>query len=227
MIEEIAKLNKPTVVILCAGGAIDLTFEDAHFDAILHTFYPGGRGGRGVANLLFGKACPQANLPVTFYRNADQLPHYHDYNMKGRTYRYFEGEPLYPFGYGLSYGKAEITKVEIADTVTDTLPITVTLENTGEWDFAPLVQVYIKGKTSTLAPVNPALCGFKRVATKAGQSATATITLDAAAFTVINEKGERVVDDKEFDVYVGLCGPDARSKQLTGHTVFQKTVAKA
>ncbi len=227
LIEEMVKLGKPTVVVLCAGGAVDLTFEDANCDAILHTFYPGGRGGKGVANLLFGKACPQGNLPVTFYKSADDLPHYHDYNMKGRTYRYFEGEPLYPFGYGLTYGKAEISKVEMADTVTDTLPITVTLQNQGDWDYAPLVQVYIKGKTSALAPVNPALCAFARVPTKAGETVTVTLNVEANAFTVVNEKGERVVDDKEFDLYVGLCGPDARSKQLTGHAVFQTTVTKA
>ncbi|MBR4868025.1 MAG: glycoside hydrolase family 3 C-terminal domain-containing protein [Clostridia bacterium] len=227
LIEEVVKVGKPTVVVLCAGGAIDLTFEDKNCDAILHTFYPGGRGGEGVANLLFGKACPQANLPVTFYKSAEDLPHYHDYNMKGRTYRYFEGEPLYPFGYGLSYGKAEITKVEMADTVTDTLPVTVTVKNTGDWDFAPLVQVYVKGKTSELAPINPVLCGFARVQTKAGETATVTITLDSNAFTVINELGERVVDDQEFDLYVGLCGPDKRSQQLTGHKAICKTVVKA
>jgi len=226
LIEEIAKLNKPTVVVLCAGGAIDLTFEDAHFDAILHTFYPGGRGGRGVANLLFGKACPQANLPVTFYKNADQLPDYHDYNMKGRTYRYFEGEPLYPFGYGLSYGKAEITKAEITPNSESGVEVTVTVENNGAYDFAPLVQVYIKGKTSKFAPLNPALCAFKRLPTKAGETVTATLPVDAAAFTVVNQQGQRVIDDSEFDLYVGLCGPDARSRELTGHTVHHLIVTR-
>ncbi len=224
LMEEIAKLNKPTVVVLCAGGAIDLSFADAHFDAILHTFYPGGRGGRGVANLLFGKACPQGNLPVTFYRDAEQLPHYHNYSMQGRTYRYFEGEPLYPFGYGLSYGKAAVTQVEVLEPVAGVLPLTVTVDNTGDYDFEPLVQVYIKGKTSAFAPVNPALCGFLRVPTKAGQTVTAKLTVPAEAFTVVNNEGERVVDDREFDLYVGLCAPDARSRQLTEQPIFHQEI---
>ncbi|MBR4282255.1 MAG: glycoside hydrolase family 3 C-terminal domain-containing protein, partial [Clostridia bacterium] len=111
LVEEIAKLNKPTIVVLSAGSAVDLSFEDANFDAILHAFYPGGRGGLAVANLLFGTACPQGNLPVTVYKDDSGLPHYHDYNMTNRTYRYYTGTPLYPFGYGLSYGKASVKSV--------------------------------------------------------------------------------------------------------------------
>lgn len=224
LVQEIAKLNKPTILLLSAGGAVDLSFEDSKFDAIMHTFYPGGRGGLGVANLLFGKACPQGNLPITVYKNVEDLPHYHDYNMTNRTYRYYTGEPLYPFGFGLSYGKSTVTKVEMPEKVEGNLPITVTLENNGEWDYEPLVQVYIKGKKSALSPLNPALCAFKRVPTKAGESATVTLTVDAMAFTVVNEQGERIVDDKEFDLYIGLCGPDARSKELTGQSVICKTV---
>lgn len=224
LVEEIAKLNKPTVVVLSAGSAVDLSFEDANFDAILHAFYSGGRGGLAVANLLFGKACPQGNLPVTVYKDDNDLPHYHDYNMTNRTYRYYTGTPLYPFGYGLSYGKASVKNVEMADVADGSLPIKVTVENNGEWDFEPLVQVYIKGKKSPLAPLNPALCAFSRVPTKVGETVTLDITVDEKAFTVVNEKGERVIDDEEFDIYVGLCGPDARSIELTGQSVYCKTV---
>lgn len=224
LVQAIAALHKPTVVLLCAGGGVDLSFEAKHFNAIIDVFYPGGRGGRAIANLLFGKASPQGCLPITFYRSADDLPPFEDYAMKGRTYRYFTGETLYPFGFGLSYSKAEIRGIDMPAFAGGSLPITVTVANIGDYAFEPLVQVYIKPKHSVFAPPNPSLCGFGRIALQPGEEGKLTISVAPSAFTIVDESGCRRVDDTEFEIYVGLCGPDARSRALTGQNPVMQTV---
>lgn len=217
LLDAVLAVGKPTVICLMAGSAIDLGEAAQRANAVLLTWYPGARGGRAVAELLLGKASPSGKLPLTFYHN-DQLrdmPEFTDYSMKGRTYRYFTGEPLYPFGYGLTYGD---TRVEAASArrVADGWEITARVANGGKVDTQDVVQVYAQNQGSASAPVNPRLCAFARVELKAGESREVVLKVDAGSLLVVNEAGERVSEGAPV-LYVGMGQPDALTEKLTGH----------
>lgn len=156
LINKIAALKKPTVFVNVSGSAIGLGFEDENFDAVLQCFYPGAEGGNALANIIFGKTSPSGRLPVTFYRSADDLPDFTDYSMDGRTYKFFKGTPVYPFGHGLNYS-------EIKENWLD--ENTVELQNKGEYNtaYSVLKFEYIPHKN---------LCGFKKVFIKKGETLT-------------------------------------------------------
>ncbi len=223
LLNSVLECGKPTIVIDMAGSAIDLSKAQEDANAVLQAWYPGARGGADVADILFGDVSPSGKLPLTFYYSSDDLPGFKDYSMKNRTYRYFEGTPLYPFGYGLTYGDCYVKsenhlEMENGDT-TDTLnaKLTVTVANDGKVDTDEVVQVYIKDIDSEFATTHPKLCGFKRVHVAAGSETEVTITLDKKAFTSVNEDGERKIYGKNFKIYAGCQQPDARSEELTGH----------
>lgn len=218
LLEAVAETGKPFIVVLMAGSAIDLDFAQKHANGILQAWYPGARGGKAIADILFGNCSPSGKLPVTFYRNTDHLPEFTDYSMKGRTYRYMEEEALYPFGYGLTYGKAVVTDAVLKNVpaADSDIEISVTVKNEGDSDIEEVVQVYIKDMDSELAVKNYSLCGFKRVALNAGESRTLDLTIDNSAMTVVDEDGERSVAGKNFTLYAGISQPDARSRELTG-----------
>ena len=220
LMEVVAATGKPVVFCLMTGSAMDLRYPTEHFNAIMQLWYPGARGGRSVAEVLFGEVSPSGKLPVTFYETAETLPEFTDYNMKGRTYRYMEEAAQYPFGFGLSYGKAEVTDAVIANISKEkdlpTVQVKVTIENKGIYNIEEVVQLYIKNADSKYAVNNPILCGFKRVSVKAGEIADITMQIDGRAFTVVNDAGERILDGKHFEVYAGTSQPDARSIELTG-----------
>ena len=213
LMEAVTALGKPTVIILMAGSAIDPGEAADKADALLLTWYPGAGGGKAVAELLFGQCSPSGKLPVTFYKNAAlaEMPDFTDYSMKNRTYRYYEGEALYPFGYGLSYGDVALTGLEA-----DRSSAVVSLENRGRVDCEEVVQLYVKDELSADAPTNPILCGFARVALKAGEKLSVRLAIDARALTVVNEAGERVPGSGSFTLYAGLGQPDKRTEALTG-----------
>jgi beta-glucosidase len=214
--------GKPTIVINMAGSAIDLSKAQDDASAVIQAFYPGARGGADVADVLFGDVSPSGKLPVTFYKSADELPDFKDYSMKNRTYRYFEGTPLYPFGFGLTYGDCyvkqdpEFTLVREGNELKGA-NIKVKVANDGKVDTDEVVQVYIKDKDSAFATTYPSLCGFKRVHVAAGSETEVELHVDARAFTSVNEEGERAVFGKNFGLFVGCQQPDARSAELTGH----------
>ena len=118
LIQKVTAVGKPTVIVLMAGSAIDLNYAQEHCNGILLAWYPGARGGKAVADLLFGKVSPSGKLPVTFYKDLEGMPEFTDYSMKNRTYRYMEGEALYPFGYGLTYGKVQVKEARVLNEVT-------------------------------------------------------------------------------------------------------------
>ena len=223
LMEAVASVGKPVVFCLMAGSAIDLSYPTEHFNAIMQLWYPGARGGTAVANLLFGEVSPSGKLPVTFYNGLEQLPDFTDYSMKGRTYRYMEGEAQYPFGYGLTYGQVAVTDAAVVN-ISDGkdsfgLPdvrIKVTTANSGTYDTDDVVQVYVKNADSEYAMKNPALCAFKRIHVKAGQSVTTELIVSGRAFSVVNDNGERIADGSHFELYAGTMQPDARSMELTG-----------
>lgn len=215
LMENLEKTGKPLVTVVAVGSALNVPQGNAQ----LLAWYPGQAGGTALTEILFGKVSPSGKLPLTFYHDVNDLPEFTDYNMTNRTYRYYTGTPLYPFGYGLSYAKFDVTDLQAARDA-----VTVTVTNKGDMAAENVVQVYVKDKTSKWATPNPRLAGFARVALEAGESKTVTVKLDALTFTVVNDEGERINDGKSFDLYVGLSQPDARSVELMGqaplHTVL-------
>ena len=213
LLERVLAVGKPTVVILLAGSAIDLSAAQEKADAVLLGWYPGAGGGRAVAELLFGKASPSGKLPVTFYRNEAlaELPSFTDYAMAGRTYRYYGGEPLYPFGYGLSYGDCAVTGL-----TADRTQACVTIRNDGPRDTEEVLELYLHDEASPFAPPNPVLCGFRRVSLAAGEEKRLLVPLGEEAFTVVNRAGERIPGSGRWTLWAGFGGPDARTEALTG-----------
>lgn len=218
LIEKVSAVGKPTVVILMAGSSIDLNYAQENCNGILLTWYPGARGGKAVADLLFGKVSPSGKLPVTFYRDLEGMPEFTDYSMKNRTYRYMEKEALYPFGYGLTYGDVRVTDAKVINTVTRETDIEaeVTVRNEGTAATQDVIQIYIKDMDSSLAVPNFSLCAFKRISLAAGEEKTFVMKIANAAMNVVDEQGERHIDSRNFKLFAGTSQPDERSAVLTG-----------
>ena len=219
LMEAVVDTGKPTILCLMAGSDIDLSYAREHFNAILQLWYPGARGGKVAAEVLFGETSPSGKLCITFYEGTEGLPDFEDYSMEGRTYRYIKNKAQYPFGYGLTYGKvmvknAVLTEMESTEAVK--YEIVAAVKNEGKTDTQDVVQVYVKDMDSSFAPLHPRLCGFKRVTVKAGEEQEIRITLDKHAFTVIEESGKRIKDGSHFALFVGCSQPDERSVELTG-----------
>ena len=223
LLRHVLSAGKPTLVVLLAGSAIDLSEAEAQADAVLLGWYPGAGGGRAIADLIFGKESPSGKLPVTFYRNEalDELPAFTDYAMTNRTYRYYQGEPLYPFGYGLTYGDAAVTAVTAEEARAH-----VTVENRGDRAVQEVVQLYMKDESSPDAPPNPILCGFRRVELGVGETKTVDIPIEPSAFTVVNAAGERIPGSGDWTLYAGLGQPDPRTARLTGKTAASVSIRR-
>ena len=213
LVERILALNKPTIVVVSAGSAINPLSDSAN--AIIHAWYPGQLGGRALANLIFGDVSPSGKLPVTFYKNTDLLPDFEDYTMKNRTYRHLENNVLYPFGYGLTYSKV-VCKSVVFDLETQTA--TVSVENMGPFDTDEVIQLYIKDNQSQWAVLNYKLCGFKRKYFKSGEQANVTFAISKDAFEVVDAQGKKYIDSYSFTLFAGVSQPDKISLALTGNT---------
>ena len=207
LLQAVCQVGKPVVTVVFAGSA--LRVEEGN--AVLMAWYPGQAGGTALCDLLFGRVSPSGRLPVTFYRSVDDLPPFEDYAMAGRTYRYFTGEPLYPFGYGLSYARFVYSDAAVEDGA-----LWVSVQNVGAMDAEEVVQVYIKAEDSPYSPPNPRLCAFARVRLAAGEKRRVALELAPEAFTVVDETGARVRPGGTYSLYVGGSQPDARSAHLTG-----------
>ena len=226
LLDAILKVKKPVILCLMAGSSIDLSRAEQGCAALLQLWYPGAGGGRAAADILFGKASPSGKLPVTFYRSADSLPDFTDYSMKGRTYRYYEGEPLYPFGYGLTYGDVCCTGARfLADPEAGSdVRVMIEVTNTGGTDTQDVIQAYIRVHDSEYAVPNVSLCGFSRVFLGAGETKEISMVIPGKAFTVIDESGERVSGGQNFTLYFGTSQPDDRSVLLSGRTPLRLAV---
>ncbi|MET0273311.1 MAG: glycoside hydrolase family 3 C-terminal domain-containing protein [Phenylobacterium sp.] len=210
LLERLHATGKPVVLVLMNGSALTVNWADANVPAIVEAWYPGGEGGHAVAGLLAGDYSPAGRLPVTFYRSADDLPAFNDYRMAGRTYRYFRGAPLYPFGHGLSYtrfsyGNARVTAPAADGTVT----VSVDVTNAGGMDGDEVAQLYVSHPGVTPAPIR-ALQGFQRIHLKRGESRTVTFALDDRALSVVDAGGVRRVRPGPVEVWVGGGQPVAR-----------------
>ncbi|MBN1777394.1 MAG: glycoside hydrolase family 3 C-terminal domain-containing protein [Clostridiales bacterium] len=214
LLDAVLKTGMPVVVVLSSGSA--LAVEGGN--ALLQAWYPGQAGGTALADILFGRVSPSGRLPVTFYKSVDDLPEFTDYSMRYRTYRYFTGEALYPFGYGLSY-----TKFEYSGAAYQNGELSVTVKNAGKIDADEVVQAYIKDLSAPFAVVNHSLCAFKRIALKAGETRKVALPIGKKAFQSIDEDG-KPVRGKRFTLYVGGSQPDARSVALMGQKPLEISV---
>jgi beta-glucosidase len=205
--------GKPLVVVLLSGSAVAVNWAAAHADAVLAAWYPGQSGGTAIARVLAGDDSPGGRLPVTFYRSTRDLPPYVSYDMrgygKGRTYRYFDGEPLYPFGHGLSYTRFEHAPPRLSTTALragDTLQVRARVRNTGQRTGDEVVQVYLDSPDTPLAPKH-ALVAFQRVTLAPGETRELEFALDARALSSVDNAGKRSVAPGEYRVFVGSGQP--------------------
>ncbi len=229
LLNTVLNCGKPTIVINMSGSSVDLSEAEKRAGAVIQAWYPGAAGGLDVAKVLFGEISPSGKLPVTFYKSADDLPDFKDYSMNNRTYRYFTGKPLYPFGYGLTYGDIKVTDMEIetskdSDGKAAGAKVKLTAENAGKCATEDVIQIYVKDTESSFATVNPALAAFKRIRLDAGEKTQITVELDRRAFTSVDNEGKRDVFSKNFIVYAGTSQPDERSFELTGNKTLDKDV---
>jgi beta-glucosidase len=211
LLERLHGLGKPVVLVLMNGGAIGANWADKALPAVVEAWYPGGEGGTAVAGLLAGDFSPSGRLPITVYRSADQLPAFKDYGMAGRTYRYFGGEALYPFGHGLSYTRFSYGKPVLKGAVTagERVKVAVAVANTGGRDGDEVVQLYVSRPGAAGGPIR-ALKGFQRVSLRKGETRTITFDLDADAFATVDAAGRRSVQPGDARLWIGGGQPVSR-----------------
>ena len=213
LLERVHATGKPVVLVLMNGSALGVNWADAHVPAIVEAWYPGGEGGRAVARLLAGDFSPAGRLPVTFYKSADQLPPFNDYRMAGRTYRYFKGEPLYPFGHGLSYTSFRYDNARVSSNSVaagDSVTVSSDVTNTGPVDGDEVVQLYVSHPGKDGAPVR-SLQGFERVHLKRGEKRTVKFVLNDRAMSVVDEAGRRKLEPGRVELWIGGGQPVARA----------------
>jgi beta-glucosidase len=218
LLEALAKTGKPLVVVLTNGSALAVNWANEHANAILDAWYPGEEGGTAVAQTLSGRNDPAGRLPVTFYQSVNQLPPFEDYSMKGRTYRYFTGTPLYPFGYGLSYTKFAYSNLKLpADVVKAGEPAVVeaTVTNKGERAGDEVAELYLKFPNVAGAPLL-ALRGFERVHLEPGASTKVRFELKPRDMSMVTEAGEPIVAEGEYRVSVGGGQPGMGAPGVSG-----------
>ena len=211
ILKALHEAGKKVVFVNCSGSAVALTPELETCDAILQAWYPGEQGGNAVADVLFGDYNPGGKLPVTFYKDDGQLPPFDDYRMQGRTYRYFRGEPLFPFGYGLSY-----TTFTVGEPVYDPASgkINVKVANTGKRDGVEIVQAYLRNPSDAEGPVKT-LRGFARVELKAGEAKDVTIDFPRNSFEWWDAGSNTMrIKPGRYEIMVGTSSLDADLKNI-------------
>ncbi len=221
LMKTVKETGKPVVLCMMAGSDIDLSYAAEHYNAILQTWYPGGQGGHALARILFGEVSPSGKLPITFYESLEELPEFTDYTMQGRTYRYMKNPAQYPFGFGLTYGKARVLEAkalheqEAAGNISE-YKIAVQVKNESAFDIEEVLQVYIKKEDSSFDTPNPSLCAFERIVLAAGEEKEVQLVIPASAFEVVDDEGKRFIDGTHYRFYVGFSQPDAKSIALMG-----------
>lgn len=225
LLETVVAMGKPVVLVVLSGSSLTFDWAKQNVPAILQGWYPGAQGGRAIADILFGKVSPEGKLPLTFYSEQNTLPEFTDYSMKGRTYRYMNEKPMYPFGYGLSYTtfeqKIDAVKVNgnavsgpVSFKAGDKIEAVVSVKNTGNVFSGVTVQTYVEyGFDGT--PVRQ-LKGLKKLHVEAGDTVTTTVELGSEALALFNEAGELVLNKGDYKIFVGDSQPDDYSTFLTG-----------
>jgi beta-glucosidase len=234
LLKAVHATGTPVVVVLINGSAIAVNWADENVPAILEAWYPGQAGGTAIAEVLFGDTNPAGRLPVTFYKSVNQLPEFTDYNMGGRTYRYLTAQPLYPFGYGLSYTQFDYSNLQItvapgAESVT----ISAEISNSGGRTGDEVVQLYVRDVEASIPRPHHELKGFARVTLEPGQTRTVTFELPLSLLSFYDE-GRYVVEAGMFDVTVSASSADHRLRgaftlnedsDITGNRAFLSQVS--
>jgi beta-glucosidase len=205
LLKDLKKTGKPIVYVNFSGSAVALNWEAENLPAIVQAFYPGETTGEALTRMLFGQYNPSGRLPVTFYRSVSDLPDFSDYKMEGRTYRYFKGDPLWGFGYGLSYTTFTYANPGVPAKVAagDAVNLSVEVTNSGKTDGEEVVEVYLANKAATTPVPVIALSGFKRVFLKAGETKKVEIILKADRFASIDDDYNRVIEPGKYIIYTG------------------------
>jgi len=205
LMKKIQALGKPTVLVLMNGSALSINWAAANVSAIVEAWYPGQATGTALADVLFGDYSPAGRLPVTLYKSVDDLPPFSEYKMEGRTYRYFEGEPLFPFGHGLSYSKFEYSNLNMPENAKAGEPVTVSVQvhNVGDVTAEEVVQLYLTDLESNVPVPIRTLKGFRRIYLRRNSKTTVTFELNPEAFSLINADMKRVIEPGAFEISVG------------------------
>ena len=216
-LKQLVKIGQPVVLVLLNGSALAINWESQNIPAILEAWYPGQEGGTAVAKALFGEYNPGGRLPVTFYKSVKDIPAFDSYDMEGRTYRYFRGESLFPFGYGLSYTSFEYANLKLSSAIIgkdDILTVTLDVKNSGTKNGDEVVQLYIKDlEASTPRPIKE-LKDFSRISLKPGEIKTVKFKLNPSQLQIINNKGEKVIEPGGFEILIGSSSADIRMKKM-------------
>ncbi len=214
LLKKLQKQGKPVVFVLTSGSAMAINWEQKNLPAILNIWYPGQAGGQALADVLFGDYNPSGKLPVTFYKSVNDLPPFEDYHMDGRTYRYFYGNVLYPFGYGLSYSHFVYSKPRLLKGVMkkDELnTVEVTVANTGSFNGSTVVQLYVKDVEASVSAPLKSLKAFRKIFLKKGETKTVKFQISTQELTIINNAGKAIVEPGNFEIFVG--GSSATTNQ--------------
>jgi beta-glucosidase len=206
LLKAVVATGKPVVVVLLSGSALAVNSANENAAAILTAWYPGGEGGTAIADVLFGDYNPAGRLPVTFYKSVDQLPPFTDYRMAGRTYRYFNGDPLYSFGYGLSYTKFVYSDLRIdgkSVNVGQPVKVSVDVTNAGAREGDEVVQLYLTDVIASAPVPIRTLVGFDRIALRPQEKRTVTFTITPQQMSLIDDRGERVIEPGGFLISIG------------------------
>ncbi len=209
--------SKPIIVVLTGGCPVAIPEVHELADAILYVWYPGEQGGKAVADVIFGDISPAGRLPLTFPKSTDQLPPYDNYSMVGRTYRYMTDEPLYPFGFGLSYSRFQYSDLKLDNTQLrkgDAVRATVTVKNVGNVPSDEVVQLYLTDVEASVRTPIAALKGFQRLRLKPGQRQTVAFTITPEMMYLVDENGDSILEPGQFRVTIGGCSPGKRATDL-------------
>ncbi|MEM8893383.1 MAG: glycoside hydrolase family 3 C-terminal domain-containing protein [Bacteroidota bacterium] len=216
-VKELIKHKKgPLVLVIASGSPVSLEGIEEHCDAILQIWYPGEQGGHAVADVLFGDYSPSGHLPITFPKNVEQLPPYEDYAMQGRTYKYMNEEPLYPFGFGLTYSSVKFSELTTAKSLNqeDALQLEVSISNEGSYDIDEVIQLYVSPMDTVGGMPNISLKAFRRVPLASGESKTVNFRIPPNQLLVVNTQGKRVWRPGKYRIIVGNASPGTRSIEL-------------
>jgi beta-glucosidase len=206
LLKAVQATGKPLVLVLLSGSNLAVNWAKDNVPAIVQAWYPGEEGGEAVADVLFGDYNPAGRLPVTFYKSVDQLPPFTDYHMEGKTYRYFKGEPLYPFGYGLSYTKFKYSNLKLSSRRVkpdENVQISVDVQNTGERGGDEVVQLYLTDVAASVPVPIRSLRGIQRTYLKPGEKRRISFTLTPRDLSLIDNSGKRVLEPGEFNISIG------------------------
>ncbi len=224
LLRAVRETGKPMIVVLLSGSAVAINWAQEHAGAVLCAWYPGQEGGTAVADVLFGRYNPAGRLPVTFYKSVEQLPDFLNYEMAGRTYRYFRDEPLYPFGFGLSYTSFEYSDLKLSAVkieAGDSLAVSATVTNTGQIDGDEVVQLYLSDVESSVpAPIRD-LVGFDRLGIRAGEAKTVEFTILPRQMSRVDDTGRRFIEPGAFEITLGGGQVGSGAPIVTG--AFQVT----